>query len=166
MFLSVILYGIFAVFTFFILFQNLTKKVWFQAILLERKISRIALFCQFLRIFMIFKETSLLRDDPKSSEMDGIMISASIQNTNLVRNTKIDVFFNDNFWSSLNSGISFRYRWNMISACIQNTNLTRNLSKSIKKNTICNKKTPIFCNFIFFSCSTGRAFSQNVSTFR
>ena len=26
--------------------------------------------------------------------------------------------FHDDFWSSLNSGISFRYRWNMISACI------------------------------------------------
>ena len=84
MFLSVILYGIFAVFTFFILFQNLTKKVWFQAILLGRKISRIALFCQFLRIFTIFKETSLLRDDPKSSEMNEIMVSACIQDTNLV----------------------------------------------------------------------------------
>ncbi len=68
---------------FFILFQNLTKKVWFQAILLGRKISRIALFSQFLRIFMIFKETSLLRDDPKSSKMNEIMVSACIQDTKL-----------------------------------------------------------------------------------
>ena len=91
-FLSVILYGIFAVFTFFILFKNLTKKVGFQAILLGRKISRIALFCQFWRIFMNFKETSLLRDDPKSSEMDEMIVSACIENTNLIRYTKIDCF--------------------------------------------------------------------------
>ena len=54
----------------------------------------------------------------------------------------------------------------MISACIQNTNLTRNSAKSVKKNTICNKKAPIFCDVISFLCSTGREFSQNVSTFR
>ena len=68
---------------FFTLFKNLTKKVGFQAILLGRKISRIALFCQFLRIFMIFKEISLLRDDPKSSEMNEIMVSACIQHSKL-----------------------------------------------------------------------------------
>ena len=68
-------------FHFFILFQNRTKKVWFQAILLGRKISRITLFPQFLRIFMIFKETSLLRDDPKSLEMDEIIVTACIQDT-------------------------------------------------------------------------------------
>ena len=68
---------------FFILFQNLAKKVGFQAILLGRKISRIALFCEFWRIFMNFKETSLFRDDPKSSEMDEIVVSACIQDTKL-----------------------------------------------------------------------------------
>ena len=54
----------------------------------------------------------------------------------------------------------------MVSACIQNTNLTRNSAKSVKKNTICNKKAPIFCDFVSLSCSTGREFLQNVSTFR
>ena len=58
-----------------------------------------------------------------------------------------DSHFHDDFWSSLNSGISFRYRWNMISACIQNTNLARNSAKSVKKSTICNKKAPISSPF-------------------
>ena len=84
----------------------------------------------------------------------------------IVRLSRKSVIFHDNFWSSLNSGIFCRYRWKMVSACIQNTNLTRNSSKSVKKNTICNKKAPIFCHFVSFSCSTGMVFSQNVSTFR
>ena len=46
----------------------------------------------------------------------------------------------------------------MVSACIQNTNLTRNSAKSVKKNMICNKKTPIFCDFVSLSCSTGMEF--------
>jgi len=80
-YVEVILYGIFVVFICISIFENLTKKVGFQAILLGRKISRIALFCQFLRIFTIFKETSLLRDDPKSLEMDEIIVTACIQAT-------------------------------------------------------------------------------------
>ncbi len=53
----------------------------------------------------------------------------------------------------------------MVSACIQNTNLTRNSAKSVQKNTICNKKAAIFCDFVSLSCSTGMEFSENVSTF-
>ena len=94
---------------FFILFQNLPKKVWFQAILLGRKISRIALFCQFLWIFMNFKETSLLRDDPKSSEMDGIhvLVSACIQDTKLYTGHSFS-------WWLLIVSQQWIFRWNNV----------------------------------------------------
>ena len=95
---------------FFTLFKNLTKKVGFQAILLGRKISRIALFCQFWRIFMNFKETSLLRDDPKSSEMDEIVVSACIQDTKLYTGHSFS------WWLLIVSQqwIFCRYRWNNV----------------------------------------------------
>ena len=105
--LSVILYGIFIVFTFPLFSQNLPKKVWFQAILLGRKISRIALFCQFLRIFTIFKETSLLRDDPKSSEMDEIVVSACIQDT------KLHIGHSFSWWLLIVSQ-QWIFRWNNV----------------------------------------------------
>ena len=84
----------------------------------------------------------------------------------IVSFSRKSVIFMMTFWSTLNSGISLDIDEMMFSACIQNTNLTRNSAKSVKKNMICNKKAPIFCDFVSLSCSTGREFLQNVSTFR
>ena len=90
--LSVILYGIFAIFTFFHFIQKSSKKSVVPSNIAWKENLKNCTFSPFWRIFTIFKETSLLRDDPKSSEMDEMIVSACIENINLIRNTKIDCF--------------------------------------------------------------------------
>ena len=123
-FVEVILYGIFVLFICISIFKNLTKKSGVPSNIAWKEISRIVSLSRKSVIFMMtFGRLSTVG---YFADIDEIMISA----------------------------------------CIQNTNLTRNSAKSVKKNTICNKKAPIFCDFVSFLCSTGREFSQNASTFR
>ena len=81
--LSVNLYGIFAIFTFFHYIPKSSKKSVVPSNIAWKENLKNCTFLSILENFMNFTETSLLRDDPKSSEMDKIVVSACVQATKL-----------------------------------------------------------------------------------